>query len=324
MRTIILNIGITVFLLFTVWQAKGQEYLEFAPVGAEWYYTYTHTNPLESCTKYSVEKDTLIDESLCKMVICSFRYNSNYNDYNNLDTIIFKQEGGKIYYYFKEQFNLIYDYDVQALEEVTFTFMKDNMDSVSLVPVKCTVKEVQQIEINGRQYKQFFTAIDTSFDDAWFHFHDYVYIEQIGHPYVFMEKLRTVINMAEHTVELRCYIEDAFHYITPWWQKYDLPCDTLVHYNVPDNIISMEMNMVPVVVYPNPAHGALHLNMENTEMVNIQQVGVYDIYGKQLRKIENIGVQRTTVNLSGLANGIYFIRVFMDNGKTKIKRIVKE
>jgi parallel beta-helix repeat protein len=79
-----------------------------------------------------------------------------------------------------------------------------------------------------------------------------------------------------------------------------------------------------LAVYPNPSNGALHLNLENTTTVNIQQVDVYDIYGRELRKVENIGVHRTTVDLSGLSNGIYFIRVSMDNGETKIRRIVKE
>jgi subtilisin family serine protease len=79
-----------------------------------------------------------------------------------------------------------------------------------------------------------------------------------------------------------------------------------------------------LAVYPNPSNGALHLNLENTTTVNIQQVDVYDIYGRELRKVENIGVHRTTVDLSGLSNGIYFIRVSMDNGENKIRRIVKE
>jgi hypothetical protein len=79
-----------------------------------------------------------------------------------------------------------------------------------------------------------------------------------------------------------------------------------------------------LAVYPNPSNGALHLNLKNTTTVKIQQVDVYDIYGRALRKVENIGVHRTTVDLSGLSNGIYFIRVYMDNGETKIRRIVKE
>jgi hypothetical protein len=325
MKTNRLNLIIAVVLLFTLWQAKGQDLAEFAPVGAEWYYTNTITDPLESCSKYRVEKDTLINGDWCKMVICSF----SYNDYDHLDTVIFKQDRGKIYYYFNEQFNLIYDYDVQRSDVDVFTFKKHNVEenTISLVPVKCIVRDIQSIDINGRKYKQFFTTIDTTFERAWFyvsHNNSYDYIEQIGHPYVFIEELKTVIEMAVHTRELRCYIEDAFHYITPWWQKYNLPCDTLVHYKGPDNIIRTETNMPPVVIYPNPSNGTLHLNLENTAMVKIQQIDVYDIYGKQLRKVENIGIQRTTIDLSGLSSGIYFIRVFMDNGETKTKRIVKE
>ncbi|MDR1181167.1 MAG: T9SS type A sorting domain-containing protein [Bacteroidales bacterium] len=312
MKTNRLYIGIAVILLFTVWQVKGQEYYEFAPVGAEWYYTNTLADPLESCSKYSVEKDTLIEGSLCKMVICSF----SYNDYDKIDTVIFKQDGGKIYYYFNEQFNLIYAYDVAVLEEVVFTFKKYNLDknTVSLVPVKCTVRDIQPIEINGRQYKQFFTTIDTIVEDAWFyvsHNHIYKYIEQIGHPYVFMEELKTGVDMAVYTRVLRCYIEDDFHYINPWWQQYDLPCDTLVHYKVPDNIISMEMKMASVAVYPNPANDKIHVELNEENFLNgtvriIDPVGQI-VYSSVLTSIKK------TVSIAHLSAGIYVLQYSLKN-----------
>jgi hypothetical protein len=322
MKTNKLGLMTIVILFLTGLQMQGQEYTEFAPVGVEWYYTYTSSDPLASCSKYRVEKDTLIDESLCKMVIRSL---DRYNDYyNNLDTIIFKQDGGKIYYYCNGQFNLIYNYDVRISEEVVFTFRKYDMEenTVSLAPVKCTVKDIQQIEINGRQYKQFFTTIDTSFGDAWFFSsdHNYNYIEQIGHPDVFMEGLKTVINLGVYTTELRCYIEETFHYITTWWQKYNLPCDTLVYNNGPGNITPMRVNTNQVVIYPNPVQDELHLLCHESQ--NPVSGEIFSLTGQSLIRF-NIENQNKVVNVHNLSSGIYFLKYQIDN-KSIIRKIIKQ
>jgi hypothetical protein len=79
-----------------------------------------------------------------------------------------------------------------------------------------------------------------------------------------------------------------------------------------------------LTLYPNPSEDVLHLNLENTATVNIQQIAVYDIYGRQLRTKENIDVSKTSISLSGLTNGIYFIHVKMNSGEIKIRRIIKE
>jgi parallel beta-helix repeat protein len=85
-----------------------------------------------------------------------------------------------------------------------------------------------------------------------------------------------------------------------------------------------DVSSYTLALYPNPSEEVLHLNLENTATVNIQQVAVYDIYGRQLRTKENIDVSKTFINLSGLTKGIYFIHVKMNSGEIKIRRIVKE
>jgi hypothetical protein len=304
---------IAIILLLAGLQLQGQEYSEFAPVGAEWYYTNTMVDPLQSCNKYKVEKDTLIEGFLCKMII-----HSAYS--TNLDTFIFKQDGGKIYYYFQNQFNLIYDYDAQISESIVFTFKyhKVEENSVSLIPVRCTVNDIQQLEINGKQYKQFFTTIDTVFDDAWFYvssYNGYNYIEQIGHLHVFMEELMSVIDAADYTRELRCYIDDMLHYTTPWWQYYG---------NLPCNYLGTGLNevnpMAYVSIFPNPAQNELQLVCP--EFQNPVSCEILSSMGQSLIKF-NIDNQYKTVDISQLSSGIYFLKYQMDN-KYIINKIIKQ
>ena len=57
-------------------------------------------------------------------------------------------------------------------------------------------------------------------------------------------------------------------------------------------------------------------------MYNVQKVEVVDVYGKVIN-IVNATDNLTRINVSGLANGMYFVRVTTDEGvatKTFVKR----
>ena len=73
-----------------------------------------------------------------------------------------------------------------------------------------------------------------------------------------------------------------------------------------------------VVVYPNPTKGMVQI--QNAEF-RIQNVEVYDAYGKLLNVV-NVNDNAAAINLSGYAEGIYFLKVNTDNG-TVTKRIVR-
>ena len=74
-----------------------------------------------------------------------------------------------------------------------------------------------------------------------------------------------------------------------------------------------------VVVYPNPTRGTVQV--ENTQS-DIQQVMMYDAYGKMLSTVEVSG-SSATIDLSGYADGLYFMRVTTDKGVVT-KRVVKQ
>ena len=63
-------------------------------------------------------------------------------------------------------------------------------------------------------------------------------------------------------------------------------------------------------LYPNPANDVV--NVQCT-MYNIQEVEVFDVYGKVINTV-NVNDNPTRINISGLANGMYFVRVTTDKG----------
>ncbi len=86
--------------------------------------------------------------------------------------------------------------------------------------------------------------------------------------------------------------------------------------NDPDGIESFESSFE---VYPNPTHRALTLHYAQG---NIDQVCLYDIYGKMIRS-DMVGDATVTLDLSTLATGTYFLRIHTPEGMVT-KKIVKQ
>jgi hypothetical protein len=79
-------------------------------------------------------------------------------------------------------------------------------------------------------------------------------------------------------------------------------------------------------IYPNPAKEALHIAYysENTANVNLE---VIDALGKQVLKQEFVfgkDKQNQSLNISTLANGVYFVKLKSDNAAPQFIKLVKE
>lgn len=72
-----------------------------------------------------------------------------------------------------------------------------------------------------------------------------------------------------------------------------------------------------VRVYPNPTKGLLFIDLKNND---IEEVLVYDVMGKNVLKL--IG-NKKEIDISGLQNGMYFLKIIMENGNA-IRKIIRE
>ena len=74
-----------------------------------------------------------------------------------------------------------------------------------------------------------------------------------------------------------------------------------------------------ITLFPNPANDVI--NVQST-MFKVQSIEVIDVYGKLINTV-NVVDNPTRINVSGLANGMYFVRVTTEEGvvtKNFIKR----
>lgn len=74
-----------------------------------------------------------------------------------------------------------------------------------------------------------------------------------------------------------------------------------------------DVEMVNVNLYPNPTSGSLYIAADG-----VREVSIIDINGRTV-----MSANSTTIDMSSLTNGIYFVRVITDNG-IATKKVVKK
>ena len=75
-----------------------------------------------------------------------------------------------------------------------------------------------------------------------------------------------------------------------------------------------------VNLYPNPAKEYVDIRVDGD--LNVTMMEVYDVYGKLINTV-NVVENPTRINVSNLANGMYFVRVTTEAGavtKTFVKK----
>ena len=71
-------------------------------------------------------------------------------------------------------------------------------------------------------------------------------------------------------------------------------------------------------LYPNPTNGILNINFK--QAIEIQNIGIYNVLGQMVVSVPNAkGV--TSVDVSSLSTGNYFIKVVSDKGTSNAKFI---
>lgn len=72
------------------------------------------------------------------------------------------------------------------------------------------------------------------------------------------------------------------------------------------------------IMYPNPVKDKLHLVHNNTNA--LKTLSIYDFSGRLVSKVESVS---STIDVSELSQGIYFIELVYKNQKTTKKRFIK-
>lgn len=89
-----------------------------------------------------------------------------------------------------------------------------------------------------------------------------------------------------------------------------------------NSVVGLNEAQVPdaLSVYPNPVQNELHFTLAGMESTGYD-IAVFDLHGREVIKAHG---NMTSVNVSGLAHGLYHLRIADDLGHIASKRFIKE
>ena len=204
--------------LQTIEDDKDSLFIEFAPIGAEWYYTNTFGYFPDHFNHIISEKDTMVAGSNCRVL-------RRYYDGLSIasETYIIKQEQGKVYYYYQDQFHLLYDFDAKVNDTITFSFMGINT-------VFSARAIVENITTNAQNLKTFTTKVLEEDRLSVYFPSSYVYTEKIGVYSKFIQGIESIAYIPEHPPynHIRCYSDADVSFVSDEWAAKYLPCNATV------------------------------------------------------------------------------------------------
>ena len=99
----------------------------------------------------------------------------------------------------------------------------------------------------------------------------------------------------------------------PNFLRYEINCNNENTENISD------VEHTSLKIYPTPANERLYIETE----FKIEEISILDVYGRhQVAKVLS-RQNNTSVDLSELKSGVYFVKIYTDKGNF-IKRIIKD
>lgn len=287
---------------------------EFAPYGAEWYYSVPEGMhpPDVGYLKISVAGDTILNgknaKILTKTHFCADGDNIDWGNeyiYQSGDTIFYwKSDGYYILYIFSQVLG-----NSWLIKSEDFFYC--GSDSTGIIKVD----SVGTIIINNDTLAYFYSTPDDT--SKW----EYkgMTIEKIGNLEYLLPKpvyCGIVDILGGVAGPLRCYYDNELGL----YKAENISCDTIISYPLGirdfDNIQSESIQ-----IYPNPSHSEIYVILKNNQ-ISIDRLVVYDLFGNIVFSTK-VNSDISKVDISNINPGFYFIQIIFSNNSNSIYKLIK-
>ncbi|WP_373835339.1 T9SS type A sorting domain-containing protein [Bacteroides heparinolyticus] len=308
-------------LLAAAGAAKAQTH-EFAPVGAEWYYSYVNIFTTGYIHIKAV-KDTVIDGTEC--VKLEKQEHGYYMDPWGIGPGLYSvkprpeyvtNSEDKVYLYRDQTFHLWFDFDAEVGD--SWPVPPPDNDNLISDTAGFLIVEARGTEmVNGKELK-YIDVIDR--EGSEWGYGNYFYgqspytvriYERIGPVGCYMFPETHWEADANEGGPFRCYEDEEIGHVS------DFPynCD----YINPEYQAVVEQKNDRMEVFPNPVEESVGISMpSNTPFV----VKLYDSMGRMIRVLAG-KESFLTINLDGLPSGLYFLTCDTETDTFSIK-LIKE
>ena len=283
-------------------QLQAQEYQEFAPIGAKWWYS-SESGSFGTRFLVTAEsvKDTLIEGKLCRML----NFKTVHNYYDNIPpdkSFFFYQEGGKIYHYINNDFYLQYNFEYDSwgtgwlFTRFGFDENGEASDTIRGYVPASMFGPMDTLFINEIPHLRY--VADYGGIDLIVSFTMNPVIERIGGLSLFGSFYQFP------PLELRCYEDDEIGK----YQISDFPCDTIFPSatNIPQYSISQ------TTIYPNPNkqgfHSSFYLQNSPPDITHLELLNLNGqvVYRQEIKGLNTIPIDE---KFNILEEGLYILRL---------------
>lgn len=283
--------------------------IEFAPIGAEWYYGSTGTLNDLHYAHYLVEKDTILQGQSCRKIIGT-KVPKDGDSIALEDMYVYQYED-IVFYYNRtfSKFTPLYYFNVKEGDTLTFYvpliapgFTLE--DSLFIL----TVEGIEAIEISGTSFRRIWTSGNNGW---WWGFRE-GYIEGIGSTKLMSAHLFGSYIPETLEVSLRCYKDSKIIY-----QHTDYSCDYL-----PTGIRHGNNSSPRFSIYPNPGRGRFIIKTEferTSEMIGV----LTDLSGREMTPLTIPGGIKEQEFQLNLSPGMYLLRLASAEGFYSQKLVIQ-
>ena len=318
--TIIRKVVIMTLLLPFVGVLQSQAQV-FAPLGAEWHYTYSGGPMSTGYTKITVVKDTLIDGRLCTKL----QKEQHYAIYGNPELIhqvygydYVTQTDDMVQIFVDGQFYNLYDFgsEVGDVWTVFGRYFECEADYGTVHVVGKGTEKINGVSV------RYVEVVDGQYS-SW-GYGDAIYgepqqdtvkiIERVGPVGSFLfPRQKCEFDGGGESGLLRCYSDSELGQTN--FTLTNTPCD----YINSQNQSVEELALPSIEVYPNPCDGVVTIAFPTNGKFNIC---VYDRYGREVKALQSV-INTIAIDMSDMPQGMYYLTASDGNSSLSKKIILK-
>ncbi len=283
---------------------QAQEWMSLLKDNSEWNILWQSTGvptPELITESLVISGDTLIDGELYKKVLRKLSSETQYwhgsMEYD-LYGIIKEEESGKVFYKPKEQEveYLLYDFGMNVNDTAVMYWCQNPNCEVHV-----RIDSIATQHIAGAERRVFYVSSKDSFSDwRWLN----TWVEGIGATEGLLYSCHVVSAGGITLHELLCYHVDG----ELVWQNPIYNTCLIDNYDgIQDNTVGFS-----VQVYPNPAKDKVVI-----EGIEASEVQVYNALGQMVKTV----LRTNEIDLSGLVEGVYLVRIADAEGKVYTNKI---
>ncbi len=294
------------FLIFLGIKTYAQTNIEFAPVGAKWYFDFGVCLPPAqqamdlAYVKFECIGDTLIDTMQCK-IINKYR---EYDYHGKLEVPLSKNyilycKEKKVYEVENGEKYLLYDFTREVGEYWVLPKYDDTL----------YVEKIDTIELSNGEFSKRYVCKRTN---EMLFYGAYIY-ERFGSDIYFFPANTRIPPMEGR--DLRCYCEGEELIHTT---NINRPCD-YVSVGITEKSLETHMKI------QNPVNDIISISLSDaTVQKGIKQIKIYDMLGQNIFTLQEITSSNIQIPFSNYPPGIYIINITMKNLSSISHKIIKQ